>query len=83
MVESLAEDAVLSSSIAGMFQTMQGIDDSKPAELTWLANKQRPEGSIAVVDFVHMFDSGAFCVNHSEKLCLAQVKNLALKVLTT
>jgi hypothetical protein len=80
MVGFLADDAVLYLSIAGKFQTMQGIDNSKPVEPTWLAQKQRRKDSVAVVKFAHMFDSGIFCVNHSERLCLAQAKDLALKV---
>jgi len=67
----LADDAILHIPIAGEFQNMQGIDNSsKPAELTWLAEKQRRKGSLV--------DSGLFCVNYSERLCLAQIVHSTL-----
>jgi len=78
MVLLLAGDAVLYISIAGKVQTIQGINNSKPAEPIWPAKNQRRKDSVAVLEFAYMFDSGTFCVNHPERRC--QIRHLALKV---
>lgn len=83
MVGLLAEDAVSSFAIAGKFQTKQGIDDSKPAGLTWLAKKQRRKGSISLVELIQMFDSGAFLRERLRKAVVSSSQILCFEGTTT
>jgi hypothetical protein len=61
MIGPLAKNAVLYLSVASKFQTMQGIDDSKPAApLEFAKKQQRKGGSDTVVHLKYTFNRGAF-----------------------